>query len=212
MGGFPNVIGCVDGSHIRLHGVPKETENDFVNRKRFHSINVQFISDHRFKFVDVVAEWPGSTHDSFIFSQSDVKEYLQRNHTTLEKGILLGDSGYGLTNYFMTPYENPVTPEQRRFNRAQKSTRCSVERAIGQFKKRFYCMHRGLRVLPEKACMLIGTCAILYNIAILRNEEPFDDDDIDEEFECDEPANPIRGSALARGQMMRDHISETFFC
>ena len=70
MGGFPNVIGCVDGTHIRLHRVPKETENDFVNRKRYHSINVQFIADHTYKFIEVVAEWPGSTHDSFIFSQS----------------------------------------------------------------------------------------------------------------------------------------------
>ena len=210
MGGFPNVIGCADGTHIRLHRVPKETENDFVSRKRYLSINVQFIVDHTYKFIDVVAEWPGSTHDSFIFSQSEVKAYLQRNHTTLEKGILLGDSAYGLTNYLMTPYENPVTPEQRRFNSAQKSTRSSIERAIGQFKRRFYCMHRGVRVSPEKACMMIGTCAILHNIAIMRNEEPFDDD-LDEEFECDDPAQPLVGNVLVRGQMMRNHITDTFF-
>ena len=41
-GGFPGVIGCVDGTHIKIQA-PHENENDFVNRKGFHSINVQAI-------------------------------------------------------------------------------------------------------------------------------------------------------------------------
>ena len=47
-GGFPGVIGCVDSTHIRLQA-PHENENDYVNRKDFHSINVQAISDHQGK-------------------------------------------------------------------------------------------------------------------------------------------------------------------
>ena len=45
-GGFPGVIGCIDGTHIRIQG-PSAHENDYVNRKGFHSINVQAICDHR---------------------------------------------------------------------------------------------------------------------------------------------------------------------
>ena len=88
----------------------------------------------------------------------------------------------------MTPYENPNSHQERQFNRAQRCTRSSIERAIGQFKRRFYCVHRGLRVEPEKACiMIIGTCVILHNIAIIQNEEPFEEDELlDEDFECDE--------------------------
>ena len=93
MGGFPSVIGCVDGSHIRLLSSPHASQNDYVNRKSFYSINTQFISEHTGKFIDVVAKWPGSTHDSFIFRDCTVKDYMDRNHTTLDKGILLGDSG-----------------------------------------------------------------------------------------------------------------------
>ena len=37
---FPNVIGCVDGTHVRIQS-PVEQEHEFVNRKGFHSINVQ---------------------------------------------------------------------------------------------------------------------------------------------------------------------------
>jgi len=38
LGGFPNVIGCVDGTHIRIQG-PRQNEHEFVNRKNYHSIN-----------------------------------------------------------------------------------------------------------------------------------------------------------------------------
>ena len=47
-GGFPGVIGCIDGTHIRIQG-PTAHESDFVNRKGFHSINVQAICDHKGK-------------------------------------------------------------------------------------------------------------------------------------------------------------------
>ena len=37
---FLNVIGCTDGTHVRILA-PSEDENAYVNRKGFHSINVQ---------------------------------------------------------------------------------------------------------------------------------------------------------------------------
>ena len=66
-GGFPSTIGCIDCTHVRIAG-PSENENDFVNRKGYHSINVQAIADHQGKFLDVVAKWPRSTHDIFILN------------------------------------------------------------------------------------------------------------------------------------------------
>ena len=45
-GGFPGVVGCVDGTHIRIQG-PSQKESDYVNRKGFHSINVQAICNHQ---------------------------------------------------------------------------------------------------------------------------------------------------------------------
>jgi hypothetical protein len=43
--GFPSVIGCVDCTHIRIQA-PHHNENNYVNRKRYHSINVQGICDY----------------------------------------------------------------------------------------------------------------------------------------------------------------------
>ena len=38
--GFPNVLGCIDCTHIRLKK-PNNNVADFVNRKGYHSLNVQ---------------------------------------------------------------------------------------------------------------------------------------------------------------------------
>ncbi|KAK3513690.1 hypothetical protein QTP70_028774 [Hemibagrus guttatus] len=38
--GFPNVVGCINGTHIPIIA-PSENEADFVNRRSIHSINVQ---------------------------------------------------------------------------------------------------------------------------------------------------------------------------
>ena len=46
LGGFPCSIGCIDGTHVKVIA-PSENEPDYVNRKGFHSINVQAICDHR---------------------------------------------------------------------------------------------------------------------------------------------------------------------
>ena len=43
---FPCAIGIIDASHIRIIA-PTENEWDFVNRKRYHSVNVQGICDHK---------------------------------------------------------------------------------------------------------------------------------------------------------------------
>ncbi|CAG2189299.1 unnamed protein product [Mytilus edulis] len=44
--GFPNVIGCIDGTHVHIQA-PTEDEPAYVNRKGFHSINVQVISKNK---------------------------------------------------------------------------------------------------------------------------------------------------------------------
>ena len=50
---FPCAIGCIDATHIRIIA-PTENKWDFVNRKRYHSINVQGICDHKGNFNHIL--------------------------------------------------------------------------------------------------------------------------------------------------------------
>ncbi|KAK0141620.1 Phosphoribosyl pyrophosphate synthase-associated protein 1 [Merluccius polli] len=74
--GFPNVIGAIDCTHIAIKA-PSEGEYAYVNRKHFHSLNVQIICDAQMRLTNIVARWPGSTHDSFVLTNSSVGNRLE---------------------------------------------------------------------------------------------------------------------------------------
>lgn len=38
--GFPQTVGAIDGTHIRIES-PKENAVDYINRKGYHSIQLQ---------------------------------------------------------------------------------------------------------------------------------------------------------------------------
>ena len=56
--GFPGVTGVIDCTHVRI-AAPYENEDSYVNRKGYHSMNIQCICDHNYKFTSVLAHWPG---------------------------------------------------------------------------------------------------------------------------------------------------------
>ena len=114
LSGFPGVVGAVDCTHVPLDCCPYgPNEYAYVNRKGVHSINVQLICDTKYKIMNVVARWPGSTHDSRIIQNSGVGEMFERRELG---GILLGDSGYPQRRWLMTPIRDPNTAAQRAYN------------------------------------------------------------------------------------------------
>lgn len=110
--GFPNVVGCLDGTHIRLIA-PKDREHDFVNRKSYHSLNVMACCDHLGRFRHVLAKYPGSSHDSFVLRDSNLWDGFEYGHL---RGNMLGDSAYPSRRWLYIPYPNTVTAPQQRYN------------------------------------------------------------------------------------------------
>lgn len=111
------------------------------------------------KFINIVAKWPGSTHDSHIFRTSNIHHQLEE--TNFENGVLIGDSGYACLPYLMTPYPEPVTQPERRYNRALKVTRSPIERTFGVLKRRFHVLHSENRMTPDRVCTIFVACCIL---------------------------------------------------
>lgn len=144
---IPGVIGSIDGTHIRIQR-PILYEKAYVNRKNYHSINVQAICDAGHKFLSVCGTKPGSCHDSSIFKGSAIGKKFESGF--FGTSILLGDSGYCNTPFLFIPYHDPVEGYKIRFNRAHKSTRCTIERSFGILKKRFHVLHSEIRMSPTK--------------------------------------------------------------
>ena len=131
--GFPGVIGCIDGSHIQIIASHQD-EFAYVNRKKFHSINIQGICNANLLFLDVVAIWRGSSHNSFILQTSQVNKDFENGKNA--DNWILGESGYPLKNSLMTPKTQPATSAERNFNEVHRKTRCMIERAFGVLKSR----------------------------------------------------------------------------
>lgn len=85
--GFPNVIGAIDCTHVSLkpHSV---NDYAYINCKNFHSINVQIICDVKLSLLNMVARWPGGTHDSFIFQNSRIGMRLQQGALQGQRHLL----------------------------------------------------------------------------------------------------------------------------
>ncbi|CAI6345284.1 unnamed protein product [Macrosiphum euphorbiae] len=122
---FPRVVGAVDCTHIKIQSPGGDNAETFRNRKGYFSINTQCICNPWLKIMDIVARWPGSCHDQIIFDNSSIKSKFE---TGILKGYLLGDGGYEVKPYLMTPLLNPTTRSQQLYNESQIRTRNVIER------------------------------------------------------------------------------------
>lgn len=117
-------MGAIDGTHVRIQA-PEEHEEAYVNRHFYHSVNVQLVVDSHCRIIDVVARWPGGTHDARMLANSSVAERFDSGDYT---GVLFGDSGYPCRPWLMTPFRTTDTPGKKRYNAAHGTTRAIVER------------------------------------------------------------------------------------
>ncbi|XP_052680220.1 putative nuclease HARBI1 [Crassostrea angulata] len=106
----------------------------------------------------------GSAHDSFILAYSFLPQIMRGVN-----GWFLGDSGYPLKKWLLTPFAQPSNQQEQRYNSSHCSTRNTVERAFGVLKSRFRCLHKtggSLQFKTEKCIKFIECCFSLHNKAI----------------------------------------------
>ncbi len=190
---LPGIIGAVDGTHVSIQAPSSDQEPYYVKRDGYHSVNVQGICDAKGRFVNVVADWPGSTHDSRILRTSHVCMELASGR---KKGILVGDSAYAGSNWLLTPLLNPQGKSENRYNTGQKVTRCVIERTFGRWKRKFVMLHNEIRMDPRRVCKIVGACAVLHNIAVDKNEidDPPDGDHENSELSAESPSFSEEGN------------------
>lgn len=211
---FPGVIGAIDCTHIAILK-PQEDEHNFINRKGYHSLNCQIICDDTLRIINIFANYGGATHDSFIWRHSSIKDYMETLYANGESSWLIGDSGYPLQPFMMTPFHNP--PEgspQARFNHAHIRARNCVERCIGLLKMRFRCVlkERSLRYAPQFVANLLKACSTLHNICIAEGI-PLVIDEIEDNLqrEMEIPLQNEPAQLAPQGLHVRDRIIEQYY-
>lgn len=161
---FPSCIGAIDCTHIKIRSPGGNDAEIFRNRKQFFSLNVQTICDSHLRIQNIVARWPGSSHDANIFRNSAIKHRFDRRE--FKNCVLVADSGYPMQSYIITPMLHPITDIENLFNESQIRTRNPVERSYGVWKRRFPILSLGINVtnLSTIQAIIVAT-AVLHNIA-----------------------------------------------
>ncbi|XP_059062811.1 putative nuclease HARBI1 [Achroia grisella] len=160
--GFPRVLGAIDCTHIRIQSPCQTIGEEFRNRKGYFSLNVQAVCDAELRLMNVVARWPGSTHDATIFNNSILR--AQCDAGDFGNRWLLGDSAYPNRSYLLTPLLNPVTEAEIRYNESHIKTRNTIERTFGVWKRRFPVVALTLRVSISNVHAIIVATAVLHNM------------------------------------------------
>lgn len=166
------ILGCIDGSHIRLNKAPTSAFPErYKNRKFFYSIVLQAVCLPDFTFIDVFCGYPGSCHDANILRRSDlwkdVEEYGVESRFPAGT-YLIGDGAYPNLSWLLVPYKNygTLTTQQKLFNKYLSSNRIYIEQAFGLLKGRF----QKLRALDfgdlATAIRFVVAVACLHNLGL----------------------------------------------
>lgn len=105
--------------------------------------------------------------NSFILANSVIPAFFQ-GEPPLD-GWVLGDNGYPLKTWLITPYIMPTTVSEVFFNRKHVKARTVIERMFGILKMCFRCLDKTggtLQYSPQKIGAFFVACCVLHNVAI----------------------------------------------
>lgn len=210
---FRHFIGAIDGTHIRIK-CPVNKHDEYINHKKFYSIQVQAVMDSEYKFTDVFVGYPGSVHDTRVFVNSPI--YAKGDYPP-QGWFLFGDKGYPCQTFpvaIITPFKDPLTANQAKFNNALSKARITVESAFGILKNRWRnVFNRDLELKLENSIKTVFAAFVLHNICMLQNDfEPFiiEEDDTEDVMppELDRPVNDTESGIEKRNAIFNEFIQE----
>ena len=97
-------------------------------------------------------------------------------------------------------------PKECRYNTVHKRIRCVIEGCFGLLKRRFPCLHLGLRTALANTPVIIVATAMLHNFGLIHRDQDFDESIEDENIPFD-----IVAAADASGNAKRRPIISRYF-
>ena len=224
-----NCVGVADGTLFPLTFAPQSMDApDYHGRKFQWSMTCMIVNDDNRKVRDYLAGWPGSVHDSRVYSSMHQAIHSDEYFSN-DRYCLIGDSAFTNSTTMVAAFKairnHPLTPQQEAFNTILGRARVSSEHTIGMLKARFPILRSiPLKITDKRNSVrrilrLIQTCVILHNLLIDCNDEipelwfdEFDDDasDIAQQIGEDHLSAPFHVDDRddARRQRLFDHYND----
>ena len=141
---FPNVVGSIDGKHIRIE-CPKNTGTLYHNYKGFFSLVLLAVCDANYVFTMFDVGGYGSNNDCGILINSRMGKLLENEELNLPSSkelkdckfnllpyFLLGDEIFPLKSWLIRPYPGRDLPEAELiYNYHYSRARRTIENAFG---------------------------------------------------------------------------------
>ncbi|KAJ8936288.1 hypothetical protein NQ314_012425 [Rhamnusium bicolor] len=178
---IPGIVGCIDCTHVAIFPPKIEDleypEHLYVNRKGYHSIDVQLVCDNALKIMNVNARYPGSTNDAFIWNNSNLQILLRHLHMAGYKDYYLLEPGF-LHRWMKNQYPTPQNIGIIQHTRARGALLNAV------LKMRFRCLlkHRVLHYAPQMACKIIIAVLSFHNLCIENRMPEIEEENNDFDF------------------------------
>jgi hypothetical protein len=169
---YPNV----DGTHIKMK-VPANQHDSYVNRYQSHSINCMGICTANKIFTYVFVGYPGSVHDSRVFSNSSLVQHIEQfgkhKYFPMEEYHLIGDSAFPLRSWLITPYSrrNNLIRREKHHNFCLSGDRVCIENTFGILKGRWARLQYINTYSVSKAIEISTVACVLHNFCYLNNDE-----------------------------------------
>ncbi|GKV08183.1 hypothetical protein SLEP1_g19852 [Rubroshorea leprosula] len=220
MQGLPNCCGVIDTTHISMCLPSSDPDGKvWLDHQKNYSMVLQAIVDSEMRFRDIITGWPGKMEDWLVFQSSSFYrlchkgQRLNGKNLVLSEGLeiqeyIVGDSGYPLLPYLVTPYKGKELPESKaEFNKRLSATRLVAQRAFARLKEMWRIIH-GVMWRPDKHKLprIILVCCLLHNIVI----------DLEDEFQDELPLSYNHdegykqrccGTVDVKGVDLRDELS-----
>ncbi|XP_025162269.1 putative nuclease HARBI1 isoform X2 [Harpegnathos saltator] len=134
--GFPKVLGCIDGTFIKVRTPAHKIKSTYVNRHDIPSITLQGICDARKRFIDTFTGIPSKIHDARVLKLSDICDKLP-GICEGGKYHILGDGAYPIREWLIIPFKDygNLSAKDKQFNKMLSATRVLIENAFGLLKE-----------------------------------------------------------------------------
>ena len=127
----------MDGIHIPIKITDeKRNKRSYFCWKQYYSINLQAVATYDMRFIDIFAGWPGSSHDSRVFSNNPLYRTLPDRLRTgpgrlIDSYHIVADSAFPLKPEVLTPFKNaraaPLNDVQKKYNTHLSSKRNVIQ-------------------------------------------------------------------------------------